>query len=256
MKRNLSMNQPCIRAKIVGIILILMGAGFLFNPTSLNIKIGFASMLIGIFWVILITEKSIPKKISDNQIEGNIDVVKKIIRQLNLDGNAVFLSRSDILTEERILIPPNKTGIIKIPNIDNNHVFLTGSDGKNLGISLPPSGLKLLKEIEKDGNFEDIGIENVEEKLQKFVGMNLLKSVSFKKQLNGWKLELKQPIFCPNDQNLCKQYPCPVCSAILTAITRASKKKIRIKDTKIEGGKITFHLNVIKGELNRGNENC
>ena len=220
-------------------------------------------MLIGVFWIILITEKSIPKKISDAQTEGDLHVVKKKIREFHLDGNAVFLTKSDILTEERILIPPNKSGVIKIPNIDNNHVFLTGSDGKNLGISIPPSGLKLLKEIEKDGNFEDIGIENVEEELQKFVGMNLLKSVSFKKQQNGCRLELEQPIFCPNDQNLCRQYPCPTCSAVLTAITRAasnasktSNKKLWINNTTYNGKKITFHLNFINMRIKQGNENC
>lgn len=229
--------------------------GYLFNPTPTNMKIGFASILVGTIAIFLITDRSVPKKISDANIEGNIDVVKKIIRELHFDGNAVFLLKSDILTEERILIAPNKTGIIKVPNINDDHVFLTGTDGRNLGISIPPSGLKLLKEIEKDEDFENTDMENIGEKLQKFVGMNLLKSVSFKKEQNGWKLELEKPIFCPNDQNLCRQYPCPTCSAVLTAIARASNvsnQKLWIDNTTYNGKKITFHINFISKRTKQG----
>ena len=260
MKLNLSLKQSNDRAKIFGIILIIIGIGFLFNPTSLNIKIAFASILIGIFMIFMITEKTVPEKISTAQIKGDLNAVKKIIRQLNLDGNAVFLPKSEILNEERILIPPNDSGVIKVPNINDDHVFLTGPDGKNLGISIPPSGLKLLNEIEKEGIFENTGIENIEEKLQKFVGMDLLKSVSLKRQQYGWDLELERPIFCPRDQNFCRQYPCPTCSAILTAITRimsdaltASNKILRINSTTNNGRKTTFHLNFVDMRLKQGN---
>lgn len=241
MKIYFSINQPHIRAKIIGIILIIIGIVFLFNPIPLYIKIGFTSILIGIFMIFMITEKSIPKRISDAHIEGNLDVVKKITGELNLTGNAVFLPKSDILTEERIFIPLNKTDI-KLPEIDDDFVFSTGMDGRSLGISIPPSGLKLLKEIEKEGDFENTEIENIEEKLQTFVGMNILRSVMFKKRQDGWKLELEKPIFCTNDHKLCKQYPCPTCSAVITSITQASKEKIWITDTTYNGKKITFHL--------------
>ena len=203
----------------------------------------------------MITERNIlniPKKISTNikisniQIEGNQYAIKKIIEELNLAGNAVFLPKSKILTEERILIPPNNLGTIKIPDMDDNRVFLTGANGKNLGISIPPSGLKLLKEIEKDGEFKSIKIKNMEKKLQIFVHMNLIKSLSFKKGKNDWKLELERPIFLTNDKKLRKQYPGPICSAILTAITRTSKKKLCIIDTTYNEEKITFHLQFLK----------
>lgn len=256
MKQNLSINQSNVRAKIIGITFIIIGIGFLlsylFNHTPLSMKIGFASIFIGLFMILMITEKSISKKTSDVQIEGNMNVIKKIIKELNLNGNAVFLPKSDTLTEERILIPPNETGIIKIPTIDNNNVFLKGPNEENLGISIPPAGLKLLKEIEKDGNFKNTDIENIDEKLQIFVGMNLLKSVSFKKQQNGWKLEIEKPMFCNNGQNLHMQYPGPTCSAVLTIITRALNQKIRIYDATRNGEKITFHINVIRQIIKQG----
>jgi len=252
LKIRISFTQSYIRARILGIILIVIGVIFLINPTSLNIKIGFVSIFTGIFMIFMITEKSILEKISDAQVEVNLDTVKKILKDFNLKGNAVFLPKSDILPEERILIPPNESGIIKIPNVAHNTVFLTGADGENLGMLVPPAGLKLLKEIDKEGNFENAGIENIEERLQIFVGMNLLKSVSLKKLQNGWYLVVEKPLFCSNGPNLHRQFPCPTCSAIITAITRSLNQKLRIYRTTQNGEKIAFHLNIIKMRNNRG----
>jgi hypothetical protein len=201
----------------------------------------------------MITEKSVTKKISEAQVEENLETVKKILKNLNLKGNAIFLPKSDNLTEERILIPPNNSGIVKIPNIDNNNVILTGMDEKILGITVPPSGLKLLQEIDKNGDFEKTDIEHLEEKLQIFVGMNLLKSLSFRKQKSGWYLEVEKPLFSSNGQNIQNQYPCPTCSAVITAITRSLNQKIRIYMATQIGEKISFYLNIMERKNESGN---
>jgi hypothetical protein len=204
-------------------------------------KLGFSSILIGLLMIFMITERSIPKSISDAQIEGNLNAVKNITKELNLAGNAVFLPKSELRSEERIFIPLNQTNV-QVPHIDDNLVFSTGLDGGSMGISVPPSGLKLLQELEKETDFDHTELDAIEEKLQTFVGMNLLKSVSFKKGENNWSLELEKPLFCPDEKNICKQYPCPTCSAVISAITRSSKKKIWITDTNHNGKKITFNL--------------
>ena len=197
--------------------------------------------------IFIITEKSIPKKISDTLIEGNTNTVNKLIKELNLLGNAVFLPKSDILTEERIFIPPNKTGILKIPEIRDNDIIHTTPDGKTIGISVPPSGLKLLNEIQKDKSFKNTTIENLDEKIQLFVGMNMAKSISFKKQKNGWNLEIENYTPNENNENLNNQYPNPTSSAIITMITRLLNKKIRIYNTiTYNRKKIKYHLNLIK----------
>lgn len=201
--------------------------------------------------IFIITEKSIPKKINDAQIEANMDTINKIIKELNIQGNAVFLPKSDILAEERIFIPSNKSGIIKIPDIKDNNIILKSKDGKNLGISVSPSGLKLLNEIEKDKTFKDNTLENMEEKLQLFVGMNLLKSISLKKQKSGWTLEIEDNVPYKN-KNLYCQYPNPTCSAAITMITRALNEKIRIYNTTYNNNKISYHLNLIKKRVKMG----
>lgn len=259
MNQNLSLLQSYVRTRIIGIILILAGLGLFLNPTSLNMKIGFASILIGVLMVFIITKKSAPLQMGNVQIKGNVEAVKKIIRELHLTGNAIFLPKTENLTEERIIIPPNNSDIIQIPSINNDNVFLTRWDSKNLGISMPPSGLQLLNEIEKKGKFENTKIEDADEKLQIFVGMDLIKSLSLKEIRNCWKLEIEKPIFCPNDTNLCKQYPCPTCSAILTAIARTSNgshNRLWIKDIKNNGNKMAFYLYFMKKKANQDGITC
>lgn len=253
-KYNLLKNSY-IKSKFLGIIFIIIGVVFLLDPTNLKIKIGFIFIFLGLLMTFIITEKTIPKKISDTLVEENIDTINKLINELDLQGNAIFFPKSDNLNEERIFIPPNKTGTIKIPEIKDNNVIHTTEDGKILGISVSPSGLKLIDEIQKDKAFKNITIENLEEKLQLFVGINLLKSISFKKQKNGWDLEIEN--FTNNNKNQYpyNQYPGPTSSAAITMITRILNKKIRIYNTTYSNKKIKYHLNLIKKRVNIGEKN-
>ena len=168
MRKEWLLHQPHMKAKILGIALILCGTILLIPLSTFFIKLGFAAILIGVFMIIMITEKTIPENISNTQIKGNINSIKQITNQLNLKGNAVFIPKSNILSEERVFIPL-QNGNISLPQIDNEFVFATGSDGTSLGLALPPSGLNLLHEIEKETSFNDTDISNIEEKLQSFV---------------------------------------------------------------------------------------
>ena len=245
MRKELVLHQPHMKAKLLGIILIFIGILFIISMSNLYIKLGFSAILIGVFMIIMITEKTVPENISNAQIKGHIDAVKQITSQLNLKGNAVFLPKSDVLTEERIFIPL-QNGEVHLPEIDNEFVFATGNDSTSLGLSLPPSGLSLLNEVEKDTTFENTDIDHVEEKLQSFVGMDVLKSISLKKTKKRWELILEKPLYCTNDVTFCKQYPCPSCSAILAAVTKATNKKLHVEDTVHNGKKATFYFTMME----------
>ena len=249
MKIKIRLKHSNTAIKTIGIILTIIGLVFLLDPTTLNLKIGFAAILIGILIVFVISLKTTPEKIFDKIIKGNIETIEKIIKELKLKGNAILIPKTENLTEERIIIPTKNIEKAKIPNIKNENVFLRGKKNKNLGIAIPPSGLQLLNEIEKEEKFRITKIEDIDKKLQIFVGMDLIKYISFKQGQDFWALELEKPNFCPKNLELCKQYPCPTCSAILTAIIRAMNNpdlRLIIKDVNENGSKIIFHLKFIK----------
>ena len=62
------------QSRIIGIILLIVGIIFLYNPTLLNIKIGATSILIGLFMIFLMTGETTTKGISDAQITLVISV--------------------------------------------------------------------------------------------------------------------------------------------------------------------------------------
>ena len=243
MALKIPFHQPHIRAKLLGITLIIISLILFINPTEINLKIGFTSLLIGLFMIVMITERSIPQNLSTAQITGNLHAIQQITKNLNLTGNAIFLPKNSLRTEERIFIPlSNNT--TTLPQIDDDLVFATGADGTSLGISIAPSGLNLLNELDTDENFEQADLETIEEKLQTFVGHDLIKSIKLTQENNTLLLHLDSPIGCSTNQNLAKQYPCPTTSAILTAITRAVKQPIKITKLTQNDTTHTYHINL------------
>lgn len=237
--------QPQFKAKLLGIPLVILGIILLLYQTDISIKIGFSCILIGLFMIVMITEKTVPELISNAQIKGHSDALKNITSQLNLKGNAWIIPSHDLLSEERVFIPLHNSKI-SLPPLDDDIVFATGTDGTSLGIILPPSGLSLLHEVEKHISFTDTEIERVEEKLQTFVGMDILRSISLKQKKGHWNLILERPLYCTRDERFCKQYPCPSCSAVLTAISKATNQKIQIQDTVHNGKKTTFYFTTMR----------
>jgi hypothetical protein len=239
------LSQPQLKAKLFGIPLIIVGVAFLFINDDTFLKLGFSFILIGLYMIVMITERTVPALISNAQIKGHTDAVRQITQQLNLKGHALFLPKNGTLTEERVFIPL-KDSKLSLPQIDNEIVFATGNSGTSLGISLPPSGLSLLREVEKETLFTDTDMEHIEEKLQTFVGMDILKSVSLKQKDALWNLTIEKPSYCIHDESLCGQYPCPSCSAVLTAISKGTNQKIHLENTVHNGKKTTFSFTTMR----------
>ena len=203
--------------------------------------------------MIFISQRYIPAATSDAKVKGGIKSIYRIIIQLGLKGNCVFIPKSKQLNEERIFIPPNHEGNIKIPKITDDTSILKDRNGSCIGLLLPPSGLDLLDEIDKEKDFENTSLKNIESNLKKFIGIDLYKSISLSKILNGYKLELEvdNPDFCFKNRRLCRQYPCPICSAVLTAISRSTistEKRLWVKDVHHKGSMVVFFIHFLEKE--------
>ena len=183
------MLQPRMRARVIGVLLIAVGVVFLFLSSLLFLKIGFACILLGVFVMVMVTDWVVPQQLGEAQEAGAVEAVKALIHGLNLEGNAVFLPRSGLLAEERVFIPMQLDNL-RVPYLDSEIVVAKGSDGKHIGVSIPPSGLTLLKSVDSEDVFSDLGWNTINENLQRFVGVNMVKSVQLSKSENGWDLLL------------------------------------------------------------------
>jgi hypothetical protein len=244
MKKTWSLHQPHIKAKIIGVSLLFTGAALLYYQTSLSIKLGLGCILIGLFSIVIISEKTIPETISNTQIQGPLQAIQKIISQLNLKGNAIFLPQNSIQNQQKIYIPVQNNDASALPDIDDELVFFTGSNNTSLGISLPPSGSLLLEELEKETTFTNTAFDELEAKLQLFVGKDLFQSIALKKINTTIQIKINKPLNCPSNPSFCTQYPCPPCSAALSAICKATQQKLRIDSVQQKGKKTIFHLSM------------
>ena len=66
--KKLRSRKTKIIEKIVGVLLILIGIIFLFNPIPSNMKIGVTSILIGIFVISMILERSVSDSVGNVQV--------------------------------------------------------------------------------------------------------------------------------------------------------------------------------------------
>lgn len=246
MRETWSVKQPHVKAKILGVTFIIIGLVLLMDQSALFLKLGLGCILIGLFSIVMISEKTIPEHLGKAQIKGPLTAMMQIITQLNLKGNAIFLPQNSVRSEERIFIPLRTTETMVLPDIDDELVFTTGSNNTSLGIALSPSGLALLQEIEKETRFDHTNLDELEEKLQTFVGMDLVQSISLKEKNNDIQVQIKKPLYCSDDTCFCNQYPCPTCSAALTAISKATEQKLRIIKTDHKKKQTLFHLTIME----------
>jgi hypothetical protein len=246
MKKNWSLHQPHIKAKILGLLLLLLGSALLYYQTTLSIKLGLGCILIGLFSIVMISEKTIPENISNTQIQGPLQAIQQIISQLNLKGNAIFLPQNNKQTTQKIYIPVQNNDTSPLPDIDDELVFSTGANNTSLGIFLPPSGETLLNELEKEIKFTNTPFDQIEEKLQIFIGKDLLQSITIKKNNTKLQIKINKPLNCTSNTNFCSQYPCPPCSAVLSAISKATQKKLRIDTIQQKGKTTLFHLSIME----------
>ena len=216
------MNPP-IRAKIMGSIFIAIGIFLIiFQKEPVYINIGFGAIFIGLFVIIVITEKSIPKKINDAQLLSSIDLTESLIKSLDLKGNSVYIPSSENLSKERVFIPVQEEETYNLPVIENDTVFVTGTSGSSLGIVFIPPGLGLLDlyEREMDLKIENIEIDELEQNLQIMIyGLGLIKDLFIKREGDtAIKLIITRSAYnniCEeierNKGKICKQTGCPIC---------------------------------------------
>jgi hypothetical protein len=256
MSIRLALKNPPMRAKVMGSLFIALGIYLIiFQKEDIYRKIGFGAIFIGLFAIMVITEKSIPKKINDAMLLSSMELLNSITENLDLKGNGLYIPAGGSLTKERVFIPVKEEENYNLPTLDNDTVFVTGTSGSSLGVVFIPPGLGLLDlyEREIDIKIENTDIDELEKDLQIMInGLGLIKDLSIKRESDIFiKLIIMQSAYnniCKgikkDKDTLCRQTGCPICSSILCAITRSIGKKIRIEQVDINDKRISFRLRI------------
>jgi hypothetical protein len=245
--------SPSQRAKVLGTILIIVGISvIILKNEEVFLNVGFGAIFIGLFAIMVIKEKTVPKRISDAQMQSNLQILSSISENLDLKGNGVYIPQGGSLTKERVFIPVSQEEKYNLPAIDDETVFVAGTSGSSLGVMFTPPGLGLLELYENDMEIDikNIEVDELEQNLQIMIyNFGLIKDLSIKKEDNLIKVKITKPIYYElvkekKMEKIYKQTGDPAVSSILCAITRSSGKKIRIQSLEIKDNVFKYTLKV------------
>ncbi len=250
-----ALRSPPLRAKVMGSLFIAIGIYLIiFHNETVYLNIGFGAIFIGLFAIIVIREKTIPKKLNDAQLLSSVELLYSLTNSLDLEGNGLYIPAGSNLSKERVFIPLQEEEKYNLPALDDDTVFVTGTSGSSLGVVFVPPGLGLLETYEREMGIEieDIDIDELEQNLQIMIyGLGLIKDLSIKKDGNKFiRVKITHSAYqgiCEEIKNkgkICRQTCCPICSSILCAITRSLGKKVRIQQVDIKDNEISFRLRI------------
>jgi hypothetical protein len=136
MSVRLALKNPPMRAKVMGSLFIALGIYLIiFQKEDIYQKIGFGAIFIGLFAIMVITEKSIPKKINDAMLLSSMELLNSITENLDLKGNGLYIPAGGSLTKERVFIPVKEEKSYNLPTLDDDTVFVTGTSGSSHMVS-------------------------------------------------------------------------------------------------------------------------
>lgn len=222
---------------------------------AIYINLGFGAAFIGIFTLFVLTERALPAEITQRQMLSQARMTSELVTNLNLKGNAAYIPAKFALTKEKVLIPASDNSLA-LPIMTDDLVFSLGADKATLGIFLTPSGLDLLDGFERDLDVsnKDVGLEALEGNLQiAKLGLGLVKDFKMKEREGEIILRVEHSSFydaCRTTRatapDVCRQVACPICSAFLTGIARATGSIAKVTRVENETDRVQFHIKLVE----------
>ena len=249
--------------KITGILLIVFGVILLINGYLKDI-IHFMNLGIGLIvvgWILLIFayDRYVGYNITSNIFNDYIDLIKKLIKGLDIKTGGVVIPPRENLKNGCIYLPVNENFKINLSIMDDNTLFVNSDNKDEMGLLFSPLGRgprKLLKEYRGDygTSLEDRDINYLLDDLEYL--LNLLQvggdaKVEIEEDVVVVSYRIEDNTLCKKLQreDLCRRFPCPVCGAILLTVAEFLNEVLKIESIKEEGGRVSIKLRVIRDVL-------
>jgi len=224
------------------------------DQRAVFVNLTFGALFVGVFTIFVMTERTLPADIAQRQMMSQVRLANELVANLNLKGSAAYIPAKYALTHEKVMIPSTDSSL-SLPIMTDDLVFSLGADRATLGIFLTPPGLDLLDGFERDlaVSNKDVGLEAFEGNMQiTKLGLGLVKDFKVKERDGETILRLEHAAFADSCRtvralmpDLCRQAGCPVCSAFLTGIARATGKIVKVRRVENDTDRIQFHLELV-----------
>ena len=209
-------------------------------------------VFLGLFGVFVLSERSVPVKLSESQMLGSARMAHDVLAGLSLSGNASYLPAKNGLTKERLFLPAPIDGGVPPAVASDDLTVSPGKDGSTPGMLSEPLGLNLLDSIQSEGGtgLEGVGLEATEGVLQVLKhDHGVIRDFHFKERdgRTVLRVEYKELLGAcrkvrKDMPDTCRQMACAGCACILTAVARATGKRVQVEQVDNSKDTVVFTL--------------
>ncbi|WP_456421211.1 hypothetical protein [Thermococcus sp.] len=209
----------------------IIGAYGFINTTPNLMNLGIAGVFLGLITFTFKSSDYLKKESMELMLESYRGIPKHLVKNLKLEGNAVFIPPFENLPNGGVFIPLHRDFELDPARLDEETVFLTDvPKDKEMGLFLGPLGRPLLEKYEEhfEGSLAGMGpsaVESVADSVLKY--LELADRVYIEEAEDEFVVFIKPRFRCKPDN--CEKVPCPVCSSVLLALSKATDQILEIK---------------------------
>jgi len=262
------------RYRWLGIAFVLFGlslstVSFLVQATPFT-GLGLSSFLIGLLLMYVPTERPVSPQLVSAFCASSLLNLNMLLEELGIDSRAVYLPKKEESHQPHAFLPliRNSDSVsMFLKSFENSGLFVVrGQNPHQSGLLLIPPGNSLATLIEQESgiDFSNVRLDEIEDTLR----TGLVEALEIAEDvrvifINGTvRVEVGPLIseeFCYMQskvaRSLCSQVGCPLCSAVICAVTKAAKRPVSVvKILALRGRKVSIELRLSEGDYRIAND--
>ncbi|MFA4647663.1 hypothetical protein P8X24_10545 [Pyrococcus kukulkanii] len=234
---------------IIGIGIFVTIISVIMGTDTLNI--GLAALIIGAVVLAFKSEEYVRRDTLDLVVTSVQESLKKMINDLGLEGNAVYIPPYENLPEGGIFIPLVQDYRIDLGKLSEDSVFLTEvSSEREMGLLIKPPGGKIVEKFEEhlEGEITSVSeVESVSTAVLRF--LELAESIHIEDAGDTFYVYVKprNMEFCKRQVKNCNQVACPICSSVLLGLAKGSGQLLESERFEIVGERVRITVKKLGG---------
>ncbi|ASJ10300.1 hypothetical protein A3L12_02805 [Thermococcus sp. P6] len=222
----------------IGVSLLIYGA---INSNQSLVNLGFAGLFLGFVILTFKSKEYIRREALDNLVFPYAEMLRDMVRDLGLEGNALYIPPYENMPEGGTFIPLHREFDLDLGRMDEETVFLTNvANERQMGLRIRPAGADLVKKFEEhfEAPLDGSGHKAVESVASSVLrAFDLARGVVIDEEEGGGFRIVVKPTnmnVCRKNVEGCNQTACPVCSSILLALAKATGEVIESEEFSIK----------------------
>ncbi|WP_175060102.1 hypothetical protein [Thermococcus sp. 2319x1] len=214
---------------VIGTVLLIYGA---INSNQSQINLGLAGLFLSFVVFTFKSKEYVKREALDNLILPYVNLLKKMVDDLGLEGNALYIPPYENMPQGGTFIPLHRDFDLDPGRMNEDTVFLTNvANERQMGLLIKPTGAELVKKFEEhfEGPLDGAGYNTVESVASSVLrALDLARGVHINENEEGFRIVVKptNTEICRASRDGCKQVACPVCSSILLALAKGTNEVI------------------------------